>query len=502
MANYYELALAALKKLIGSGDTKPTDDEVSAALRGARAAAGGHAKADKAKEKAATEETPAIAAEDLIALQAGPAYEDTQEELRGAIRGQFPGYDVYLANTYDGSAVFGLYDNSPGGGYQPHFYAMDWTRDQTTGGITLANRTEVKVAPREYVPIAAGDDGTAHFYGVGQRIRLDDSAGGVALNPRQHLHRLSEHVIPHAASGVNIVLDREMGDKMIANFNNNVVRRAISLDEIHLSGKHGRSLAKLKTMYWGNESAEPDPAGDWLCGEWKYNKLGTELLSDEQYMYTSPEYALDYPDAESGQSYGPTLVNAAATNVPFLKGMKSFTGEPPAPVAALDGETITEGVPIVTTPAPAVQTVSLDDYNALKAQVAEAQRIALDAQRERRTDQIMGVVDSAIRAGAPAAIAHKLGKIMLSAEPNQTPTIALDDAAPEAVLNVEGAVRAILDELPRVLKHVASYGGGETRPASDTTQQLDAEYAKEGQRWAAAAHIGKANGASANGVIA
>lgn len=58
-----------------------------------------------------------------------------------------------------------------------------------------------------------------------------------------------------------------------------------------------------------------------LWGEPAWTPNGRRVITDKEFRYLSPEFNLDYEDAESGKKFGPTLLGVGLTNRPFLKDM-------------------------------------------------------------------------------------------------------------------------------------------------------------------------------------
>lgn len=91
-----------------------------------------------------------------------------------------------------------------------------------------------------------------------------------------------------------------------------------------------------------------------LYGQVKWNKKGTQALSEKEYRYFSPEFRFNYVHPHTGKEHGPTLLGGALTNYPFLK-MDAITElnnkqEKPTKETAMAKETET--------------TISLSEHNA------------------------------------------------------------------------------------------------------------------------------------------
>ena len=95
-------------------------------------------------------------------------------------------------------------------------------------------------------------------------------------------------------------------EKMIANFDNEVIGRKVPMDTRH---DHGGALGwveKLKIV------------GEKLMALVSWTPLGEKVVKQRIYKYVSPEYDESYEDKETGKKYGPALLAIAATNFPFL----------------------------------------------------------------------------------------------------------------------------------------------------------------------------------------
>lgn len=500
MSTYYERALAKIRELFTDGKHH-AEEEVVGILRAARAGAGGDAAAEK--RRAAKEENdaePAIAAESItleamIALASEPSFDEIRSNVQAALRQRY-GRGAWIMDIWNDAVVWTDETGMMSDG------AMVMLRaPYTTGENGVEFGAPVKVeSRRDYVPIAADDDGTAHYYAPSTRIRLEETESGEkVLSPYQHLHVVGEWAVEHG-SGQRIKIERADGDRMIENFNAGVIGKPVTLDEIHLTGKHGRALATAEWIGWGDESANPDPDGDFLSVKWKYNRAGRDVLLDEQFHNTSPEYTMNYVDRRTGQEYGPAVIAAAATNLPFLAGLKTFLGQ--SATLALDNEGAdpmpTNDTP--NTPPASGGTIQLsnEQYEALvkKASAGEnAERLVLEERRRRIETEAEAFGDRLKLEGVPPALVAKGVRLLKLAAPDDEATIKLEDADGAPTVNMHSAIRDLMNAIPRVSLTRRSMVGDE-RPPSDTTVRLeDHEALKNVGRELAASALGiRANG--------
>ena len=105
--------------------------------------------------------------------------------------------------------------------------------------------------------------------------------------------------------------DDELFDKLIGNFNKNVRKVDIAVDVEHRPEEGAAG--------WFRKLFKKD---DGLYAEIEWTEKGVELIKGKIYKYMSADYTPNYIDPETGKQYGPTLLGAALTNRPFVKGMK------------------------------------------------------------------------------------------------------------------------------------------------------------------------------------
>jgi hypothetical protein len=104
-----------------------------------------------------------------------------------------------------------------------------------------------------------------------------------------------------------IHLDEDLFESFIDNWETNLVGFDLAIDPSH--DPHEGALAWVKDVTLSEDGqfdlwVEPTNAGIGVLGD--------------VFRYASIEYTTDYTDAETGASYGPTLLGCAATNRPFV----------------------------------------------------------------------------------------------------------------------------------------------------------------------------------------
>ena len=112
----------------------------------------------------------------------------------------------------------------------------------------------------------------------------------------------------------NMVLDNNIFEQMIGNFNGNV-RKAVPLDVDHAweNTRAGGWLTKLM-----NED-------DGLWAEVDYTPFGAELVENREYRMISAEWSFDYIDPQKSTHHGAVLVAATLTNRPLMQSMPTIT---------------------------------------------------------------------------------------------------------------------------------------------------------------------------------
>ena len=112
----------------------------------------------------------------------------------------------------------------------------------------------------------------------------------------------------------NMVLDNNVFEQMIGNFNGNV-RRAVPLDVDH-------AMNNTKAAGWIKELINKE---DGLWAKVEYTKYGSELVSNREYRMISAEWSFDYVDPQKSTHHGAVLVAATLTNRPLMQSMPTIT---------------------------------------------------------------------------------------------------------------------------------------------------------------------------------
>lgn len=235
-------------------------------------------------------------------------------------------------------------------------------------------------------------------------------------------------------------------------------------------------------LRWGSEgqglpgAPEPDGKGPILYGRVRYNRLGIQKLTDEEYKYLSPQYHLNYVDKETGIAYGPTLLAVAATNNPFLR-IRSIQGEPaPEPVVLTDGligtrrrgaselseeamamtaaemqttqttqTTQTAPIPVRNEQPQGGQDVQLTEQIATLSE--QNRRLAAEVARlreERHRDRVERFISEQVSRGVPPAVTTIARAILLNCSPDAEAVIALSDAPDAPKVNLFEAVQELV----------------------------------------------------------
>lgn len=65
--------------------------------------------------------------------------------------------------------------------------------------------------------------------------------------------------------------------------------------------------------------------GNKLLARIEWNDLGEQTLKNKRYRYFSPEFSVNYKEAETGEVFGPAILGGALTNRPFLRSLGEVT---------------------------------------------------------------------------------------------------------------------------------------------------------------------------------
>ena len=165
-----------------------------------------------------------------------------------------------------------------------------------------------------------------------------------------------------------VTVTRETNEEFINNFNAAVYQEKIPIDLEHetiLSGAVGYMLA-------GTGSVDEN-GGGWVEVEW--NERGLQMLSEGRFCYFSPAWVRAWEDPANGKKFNNVIVGGALTNSPFYKdkALKPLfandliQGDLPKEEDMTQNATQTPPA----NPPSQVPTFSLEEFNALKAQIEE-----------------------------------------------------------------------------------------------------------------------------------
>lgn len=112
----------------------------------------------------------------------------------------------------------------------------------------------------------------------------------------------------------DVKVDTKVMNDVVKHFKENKRGIDLAVDENH--DPDHKALAWFTDVYKKGKDA--------VFASLKLTKRGAQLLSEGAYKYFSPEFALQYTDAESGENYSNLLLGGAFTNRPFFKGMQAL----------------------------------------------------------------------------------------------------------------------------------------------------------------------------------
>jgi hypothetical protein len=115
----------------------------------------------------------------------------------------------------------------------------------------------------------------------------------------------------HSTHGTLEITD-DLLNSMVNNFNKDVLGREVSFDWNHEAKKASGWLREVRVD------------NGYLIGTMELTKSGKESIEGKEYGYFSIEYSSDYEDAETGDTYGPTIMGGALTNRPFISKLKKI----------------------------------------------------------------------------------------------------------------------------------------------------------------------------------
>jgi len=116
-------------------------------------------------------------------------------------------------------------------------------------------------------------------------------------------------------------LDKKDFENMVKNFKADVIPNDLALDFVH--NNQDRAAAWFTGLRI--EAAEGSRNASELWMDLKWTTSGRKLIEGGEFRYTSAELHLDYQDPQSLKRFGPTILGAALTNRPFVKGMEPAT---------------------------------------------------------------------------------------------------------------------------------------------------------------------------------
>lgn len=150
-------------------------------------------------------------------------------------------------------------------------------------------------------------------------IQLDESVGSdksVLKKAPAKLQILRTGSFNHPLYG-NFEIQNADLQSMKDNADKNIRKCDMALDYGHDSG--GPAAAWLSELTLSDDGK----GGSALFGVPSWTPNGAECVQNGDYKYVSADMMFEYQDAETGIKYGPTLLGAALTNRPFIKGMEA-----------------------------------------------------------------------------------------------------------------------------------------------------------------------------------
>lgn len=121
-------------------------------------------------------------------------------------------------------------------------------------------------------------------------------------------------------------ITREMLASMAANFSEGkfpTPPTEICVDYDHLTLKEAQRPGDAKAAGWFKQ-LETRSNGDELWARVEWTGAGAEAVKSAEYRFFSPAFRTDFV-TNAGEHIGPTLINGAITNTPFLQGMAPVT---------------------------------------------------------------------------------------------------------------------------------------------------------------------------------
>lgn len=163
----------------------------------------------------------------------------------------------------------------------------------------------------------------------------------------------------------NFSLFREDIEKMVENFNDNVMR----LDKGWIQFNFDHQFYEGLGAGWIKQLRLD---GDVLLGLTEFTPRATKAIKDGEYRFVSAELDLNYIDDELIIAHGPTLTGAGLTNNPFVRAMKAVAlsdqkrGD--SEIYLFSNETVMEQLKEKLQSLLEQDNVSQDEYEAVKAE--------------------------------------------------------------------------------------------------------------------------------------
>lgn len=152
------------------------------------------------------------------------------------------------------------------------------------------------------------------------REKKDDTEEGEEDEDMVEIEILREGKFAHWLYG-DLDFNKKYFLKVIENFLNDTVQREVSFDSTHKPWEGATSW--VKKLGIKRRKFRDNKIKHVLTAVSKLTKWGKELLEGERFKYFSSEVDHDYEDAETQQTFGPTLLGGGLTNRPFITGMQA-----------------------------------------------------------------------------------------------------------------------------------------------------------------------------------
>lgn len=150
------------------------------------------------------------------------------------------------------------------------------------------------------------------MFGPNVSIQLSEDFASAVEGKPQELLRVG--AFKHPKYGI-VQITKDIMFSFVKNFKDNAKRVKLAVDFGHDAG--GKAAAWFKDVHFDEKSGVLNVIPKWTPG-------GKDAVKNEDYLYLSVDFDLEYEDNESGKKFGPTLNGAGLTNRPFIKGMESI----------------------------------------------------------------------------------------------------------------------------------------------------------------------------------